>query len=138
MERTIRIDGRDVTFRCTAATARRYRLYFGKDLIVDAQKLIDDLKAAKEEAEKDERKDLRLTPEILVTFENLSFIMAKQADPEIPNNPNEWLDTFEMFSIYEILPQIIDLWQSSFQGIESIKKNRKIQTSRKTKAKSGR
>ena len=77
--------------------------------------------------------DLRISPDLLVTFENLAYMMAKQADPDVPNTPDEWLDSFEMFSVYEILPQIIDLWLSSFQGIESVKKNRKIQTSRKTK-----
>ena len=138
MERTIKIDGKDVAFRCTAGTARRYRLLFGKDLIVDAQKLVDDLNKAKEDAEKAGRDDLRISPDILITFENLAYVMAKQANPEIPDTPDEWLDSFGMFSIYEILPQVIDLWVSSFQGIESVKKNRKIQTSRRTKAKKGR
>lgn len=133
MERIIKIDGEDVAFRCTAGTARRYRLFFGRDLIVDAQKLVNELSKAKEDAEKAGRDDLRISPDLLVTFENLAYMMAKQADPDLPNTPDEWLDSFEMFSVYEILPQIIDLWLSSFQGIESVKKNRKIQTSHKTK-----
>lgn len=133
MERIIKIDGKDVAFRCTAGTARRYRFFFGRDLIVDAQKLVNELSKAKEDAEKAGRDDLRISPDLLVTFENLAYMMAKQADPDLPNTPDEWLDSFEMFSVYEILPQIIDLWLSSFQGIESVKKNRKIQTSRKTK-----
>ena len=47
MERIIKIDGKDVAFRCTAGTARRYRFFFGRDLIVDAQKLVNELSKAK-------------------------------------------------------------------------------------------
>lgn len=40
--------------------------------------------------------------------------MALHADPEnTPKTIDEWLDQFEMFSIYEILPQILDLWGSN-------------------------
>jgi hypothetical protein len=35
--------------------------------------------------------------------------MAKHADKAVPGSPEEWLDEFSTFSIYEILPQIIDL-----------------------------
>ena len=38
-------------------------------------------------------------------------IMAKHADPEnVPDNPDEFLEQFNTFSIYEILPQLIELW----------------------------
>ena len=37
--------------------------------------------------------------------------MAKQYDANLPNSPEEWLDGFETFSIYEILPAILELWQ---------------------------
>ena len=37
--------------------------------------------------------------------------MAYSADPEgVPEDINEWLAQFEIFSIYEILPQILELW----------------------------
>ena len=29
----------------------------------------------------------------------------------IPDTADEWLDSFEMFSIYTVLPQIIELWR---------------------------
>ena len=28
----------------------------------------------------------------------------------IPSTIEEWLDQFDMFSIYEVLPQILELW----------------------------
>ena len=36
--------------------------------------------------------------------------MAYHADPSIPKTIDEWLDQFEMFSIYQVLPQILELW----------------------------
>ena len=46
----------------------------------------------------------------LELFENIAYIMAKHADPSIPDSPEEWLDEFSTFSIYQILPQLIELW----------------------------
>ena len=40
----------------------------------------------------------------LEVFENIAFIMAKHADPSIPDTPEEWLDNFNTFSIYQVLP----------------------------------
>ena len=42
----------------------------------------------------------------LEMFENIAYIMAKHADPSIPDSPEEWLDNFSTFSIYQILPQL--------------------------------
>lgn len=47
--------------------------------------------------------------ESLEVFENIAYIMAKHADAAIPASPDEWLEQFNTFSIYEILPQLIDL-----------------------------
>ena len=46
----------------------------------------------------------------LEMFENIAYIMAKHADPSIPDSPEDWLDEFNTFSIYQILPQLIELW----------------------------
>lgn len=32
------------------------------------------------------------------------FVMAKYADVSIPNTPEEWLDGFNTFSTYQVLP----------------------------------
>ena len=39
--------------------------------------------------------------------------MAFHADPSIPKTIDEWLDQFEMFSIYQVLPEILELWGSN-------------------------
>ena len=31
-------------------------------------------------------------------------------DPSIPDNPEDWLDEFNTFSIYQVLPKLIELW----------------------------
>lgn len=112
MEKTINIDGKDVRFKATASTIRQYRAKFGRDLLVDFQKLQSDAASGGD-----------LSTEALLTFENMAYVMAKQADPQIPDTPDEWLDEFGMFSIYVVLPQIVELWQlSSLPTAESKKK----------------
>lgn len=59
----------------------------------------------------------------LEMFENIAFIMAKHADPTIPDTPEEWLDQFNTFSIYQILPQLIELWGLNVKTDVEAKKN---------------
>lgn len=101
--RTIEIDGRPVPFKASAAIPRIYRLRFGRDIFAD----IDRLMAAMDK-QSPEGSDLDLIT--LGIFENIAYVMAKYADPEVPETPEEWLDGFGTFSIYQVLPQIIELW----------------------------
>lgn len=110
MEKTLNICGQDVVFRATASTPRRYRQTFGKDIFVDVAKLMG-------EAERGE-----LTATALESFENMAYIMAKQGDSSIPDDPDEWLDGFEMMSIYEVMPQLIELWGMNAETLEEPKK----------------
>lgn len=67
------------------------------------------------------------TIEDLEIFENVAYIMACHADPTVPGTIDEWLDQFEMFSIYEILPEILDLWGTNLvTDIESKKNGRRV------------
>ena len=47
----------------------------------------------------------------------------KYADHSIPDNIDDWLDQFEMFSIYEVLPEILELWGSNLVTDVASKKN---------------
>ena len=49
--------------------------------------------------------------------------MAKHADKDVPDSPEEWLDGFNTFSIYEVLPQIIELWGINTEQQVQSKKN---------------
>ena len=59
----------------------------------------------------------------LEMFENIAYTMAKHADPQIPNEVDEWLDGFNTFSIYQVLPQLIELWGLNVQTDVEAKKN---------------
>lgn len=102
MEKIINISGHDTPFKATAGTVRRYRQRFGRDLLVDMQSLSREVNSGQ-----------TLGVESLTIFENLAYTMAKHADPTIPDDPDEWLDAFDMFSIYFVLPEIIELWNLS-------------------------
>jgi hypothetical protein len=55
-------------------------------------------------------------------FENIAYVMAKHADTNIPDTPEELLDGFNTFSIYQVLPQLIELWGLNVQTDVSAKK----------------
>lgn len=113
MDRIIRIDGKDVKFRATARTPRLYRGLVGRDMIQDMEKLKTAFnKAAKvsDDASDEEKRDAQLSMIDLEIFENIAFVMAKHANPDITASADEWLDQFQMFSIYQILPELLKLW----------------------------
>lgn len=101
--RNIEIDGKEVAFKASAAIPRIYRLKFGRDIYRDLALL------EKSVGENEEGKS-NLDLFSLEMFENIAYIMAKHADPAIPDTPEDWLDEFNTFSIYQILPQLIELW----------------------------
>ena len=103
IERTIEISGKQVQFRSSATVPRLYRAKFKRDIFKDLTKL--EKSYSKRTGEGDE-----LQIDDLEIFENVAYIMAYHADPSIPKTIDEWLDQFEMFSIYQVLPQILELW----------------------------
>ena len=50
--------------------------------------------------------------------------MALHADPKQPGTPEEWLDQFNTFSIYTVLPQLLDLWHLNIETDVEAKKKR--------------
>ena len=104
MERTVLIDDKEMRMRATARTPRLYRAMLGRDMVADMRRL----KAAYEKAAAGGEFDaLDLT-----IFENAAWIMLKQGGEDVKGSPDEWLDSIDgIFSVYEVLPQIIDLWQ---------------------------
>lgn len=114
--KNIEIDGKKVLFRASAAIPRMYRVRFHRDIYRDLRSLE---KAVKNGSEDNSDIDL-LSLEI---FENIAYIMAKHADPTLPDTVEEWLDGFNTFSIYRILPSLIDLWGLNVQTEIHSKKN---------------
>lgn len=115
--KTVRIDDKDVVFRASAAVPRMYRIKFRRDIFTDLQKLSVETKG-------NDPKNSELAIESLEIFENISYIMAKHGAPDqVPDSVDEWLDQFNTFSIYTILPEILDLWGLNIaQQSESKKK----------------
>lgn len=103
VKRNIEIDGKEVAFKASAAIPRIYRLKFGRDIYRD-------LAALEKSVGENEEGESNLDLFSLEMFENIAYVMAKHADPSIPDSPEEWLDEFNTFSIYQILPQLIELW----------------------------
>ena len=77
-----------------------------------------------------QRKSATWTYFSLEMFENIAYVMAKHVDSTIPNTPEEWLDEFNTFSIYQVLPKIIELWGLNVKTDVEAKKNFVQQTVR--------
>ena len=128
--REITIDGREVPFKASAAVPRVYRAKFGRDIFKDMQLLVNNINAKKAQTKAAEGEEadeglnvFDLDVNCLEMFENIAYTMAKHADPTVPNTADEWLDGFDTFSIYMILPEIIALWGLNVQTDVESKKN---------------
>ena len=116
MVKKIEIDGQQVPFRASAAIPRIYRIKFSRDIYKDLRELEKSLGNNTEEKSNLDMFSLEM-------FENIAYVMARHADPSIPDTPEEWLDRFNTFSIYQVLPQIIELWGLNTQQEVESKKN---------------
>ena len=114
-KKTVLVSGKEVRFRSSAAIPRLYRIKFKRDIFKDLSKLEASYKGKADDGEELQIEDLEI-------FENVAYIMAFHADPTIPGTIEEWLDEFEMFSIYQVLPEILELWGANLvTDIESKK-----------------
>lgn len=116
LSKTITIDGKEVEFKASASTPRMYRIKFRRDIMQDMSKLKSAYVKNQQEGSEFEIMDLEI-------FENVAYIMARQADNSIPSEITDWLDQFNMFSIYVVLPEIIDLWRLNEESMIDSKKN---------------
>ena len=116
MTRTIDIDGVQVAFKASAAIPRIYRLKFQRDIYKDISLLEQSISASEESAS-------TLDTFSLEMFENIAYVMAKHADPTIPDTVEDWLDAFNTVSIYQVLPELIELWGMNVKTDIESKKN---------------
>lgn len=116
MVKQIEIDGKQVSFKASAAIPRIYRMKFQRDIYKD-------LKALEKSMGENSDESSNLDMFSLEMFENIAFVMAKHADASIPNMPEDWLDGFNTFSIYQVLPQLIELWGLNVKTDVEAKKN---------------
>ena len=109
MTKKIIVDGKEMTMRASALIPRLYRYHFKRYIIQDMQALEKAFKKAQEEGEPLKAVDLTI-------FENVAWLFLKQGGEEVGESPDEWLDSLEgMFSIYQVFPDMMELWQANLQ-----------------------
>lgn len=116
LSKTIKVGDKEVAFRSSATIPRLYRAKFKRDIFKDLSKLESSYKGNREAGSSFAIEDLEI-------FENVAYIMAYHADHNIPEDIDDWLDQFEMFSIYEVLPEILELWGTNLITDVESKKN---------------
>jgi len=103
MRKELHIDDQVIPIELSADTPRQYREAFGKDLLVGMMSMKN-----------------QLDMEIL---ENLAFVMAKAADPELADvSIHEWLARFSVQGVYYAADEILDAWT---QNMETSSKGKK-------------
>ena len=105
MKRTITIDGKEITFVANGRTLPLYTQWIGEDILVIMPKIQNDTSMA------------------LDFFSKLAYVMARQADPEV-GELDEWLDQFGVFSLYNALPQLEDMWAA--ENRTTVKPKKKV------------
>ena len=107
--RDIQVGALVVPMRASALVPRLYRVKFGRDMIRDMNNLEKKMKPT-------DGGETALDAMDLTVFEDVAYILAKHADPEVPSDPDEWLDSIPgVLSIYEALPQILALWSRNLK-----------------------
>ena len=126
MEKIIKIEeGRSLNFKASAFSPILYnRLFPGRDYLKDIETL--------NEENKKEEKSFNMDDYEL--FARIAYLFAYQGLAPFPITTEEqkeflkkyptvweWIDTFNTFSIYEILPEIMDLWYQNGKGVSTEK-----------------
>lgn len=112
MEKTLKVDGRDVRFKVTGGTTTRYKSYFGRDLFDDLLEMIPNI----EKYQKGESTDNIPVEDLkginFDLFFDLVWVFAKTADDDVPDKLT-WLDTFDEFPVLDIFMDLQELLEKS-------------------------
>lgn len=101
MQRTIKLDDRDIPVEMNADTLRVYRRNFGRDLLLDMFSMQENL-------------DMEV-------IENLFYTCAQAADPDIPA-VDEWLKGFSTFALYKGAKELMKMWRDENKTLSTRKK----------------
>lgn len=115
MTKTVVIDGKEYRMRASALTPRLYRAFFKRDMMRDMQNLLNAYNkklTLPEDATEEEKTEANLVIlDHLEVFENIAWLFCKEGGEQVGSSPDEWLESIEgMFSIYEAMPAVIELW----------------------------
>lgn len=118
MEKTLVIDGRQVSFKSTAGIGYRYFEQFGTEYIVDMMKLEDFIETARLDTTEiiapngktvavqrfaGDRSKVNMQ-----VMYNIVWVLAKTADNSIPD-PLTWYDSFENFDVSVVFAELQEL-----------------------------
>ena len=117
MKKTIKIDGRDVTFDSSFYFAIIYKNQYNRDIMSVLMPVISDILKGSDELFNSARGTGEITPSMIgdalesiyslemTDIMGLIWAMAKMADENIPE-PDEWFRSFEEFPIVDILDEL--------------------------------
>lgn len=115
MIRTIQIGDKEVQFKSSGAIPHMYRRMFNRDIFIDMNQLQKSMSMQTGGGS-------TLEVETLEMFECLAYCFAKHADPSVPEDIEVWLEQFEVFDIYSILPKLIEMWTDENKTTGKLKK----------------
>lgn len=117
--KVIQVDGKPIKFGASASIPRAYRMKFQSDIMLDMNQLANDMK---ELGDNGDGTGSQIPPRSITIFENIAYMMAKHVDNSVPENIDDWLNQFDTFSIYEVLPELLELWQQNNKTMSVPKK----------------
>lgn len=119
MERTVSIGGVKCRLKTSAALPRLYRQLLRRDVFADMSAILALFAQPEKDAGEDEKLKLKIdiaqaTEEQLRgldMIEELTWIMAKHADPLQPDTVEEWLAQFDdAGGVFDALGTVLEMW----------------------------
>lgn len=133
MEKTIKIDGKEVKFSANAYFANIFKNQFGYDILTVIMPLISEVLKGLDSLYMKQKEQV-ITPSLMgevleniyslemVDLNNFIWSLAKMGDPETPD-PIKWYSQFEEFPVIDILQE---LWEIILPSLISKKKLKEI------------
>ena len=135
MEKTIKIDGKDIRFKAGASFARVFKSQFGYDILTtimpllsETLKNIDGLLVSGNDVQISQIGEVLegVYSLELIDIQNIIWAMAKVADKEIPE-PELWEEQFDEFPIFDIVKELMEIFipslitKKKFQSLTTMK-----------------
>ena len=114
MIKTVIIEGVERRMASSAILVRQYRAHFGKDLMMEMTKATRArLKAENRSFEDIRKEDMEVEDLDFTVYENLGWLMLRNAGEDVGNSPEEWLQTLDSpLTIYRLIKDINELWNA--------------------------